>query len=72
MATVERRWRQIHGRNCCLSRTNWSILRLYSRCTNNKWKGGEKIAKKSSGPRNGPSKTGNPSGGGRGNNPSKK
>jgi hypothetical protein len=35
-------------------------------------KGGDNIAKKSSGPKNGPSKTGNPSGKGRGNNPSKK
>ena len=33
--------------------------------------GGENIARKS-GPRNGPSKTGRPSGKGRGNNPSKK
>jgi len=35
-------------------------------------KGGDNIAKKSSGPRNGPSKTGHSSGKGRGNNSSKK
>lgn len=39
---------------------------------NLKGKGGENISKKGIAPRNGPSKTGRPSGKGRGNNPSRR